>query len=431
MNSLWLDTVSLPDFPALRRPLQTEVLVVGGGLTGLLCAYLLQQQGVDCVLLEARGLCQGVTGHTTAKLSLQHGLLYQKLYRRLGAEGAALYLRAQQEALRAYAALCARFPCDYTPQTAWLYSRSDRAALEREQAVLTRLGATARLQDHAPLPFPIVGALGMDGQAQFHPLRFAAALCRDLQIYCHSPVHSAEEGIAHTAVGDIRARHIILATHFPIGRWRGAYFLRQHQYRAQVLALSGVQPPPGMYLGTAADDFSLRAAGELLLLGGGGGRTGREQSPETLWATARRWYPRAELRAHWAAQDCIPLDDLPYIGPASPRTPHFYVATGYNKWGMTSSMVAARLLTDRILRRPNPCAALFAPPRSLLHPRLAGNLLSATIHLLRPSRPRCPHMGCALHWNAAEQCWECPCHGSRFDAEGNVLDAPAAHGLRR
>ena len=119
------------------------------------------------------------------------------------------------------------------------------------------------------------------------------------------------------------------------------------------------------------------------------------------------------------------LDDVPYIGRYSKGTPNLYVATGYNKWGMTSSMVAAKVLTDLVRDRENPYAEVFDPSRSVLHPRLASNVWEATVGLVTPTAPRCPHMGCVLKYNAQEHTWDCPCHGSRFDRDGKLIDNPA------
>ena len=185
-----------------------------------------------------------------------------------------------------------------------------------------------------------------------------------------------------------------------------------------------------MYVDEDRKGLSFRDVGEYLLLGGGAHRTGKQGGNwAELAAFARRRYPDFRTVRRFAAQDCMTLDGMPYIGQYSPRTPQLYVATGFNKWGMTSSMVAARLLCDLLTDRPSPYTALFSPARSVLRPQLAINIAESTKNLLTPTAPRCPHLGCALKWNSREHSWDCPCHGSRFDEDGHLLDGPATDDL--
>ena len=164
----------------------------------------------------------------------------------------------------------------------------------------------------------------------------------------------------------------------------------------------------------------------MLLIGGGGHRTGK---PGKNWSEirnfAKTYYPSSKEEYAWAAQDCITLDDIPYIGNYSAKTPNLYVATGFNKWGMTGAMSAAMLLTDKILGKNKLAFNVFSPSRSILKPRLISNAFEAAANLITPSSKRCPHLGCALKWNPAEHSWDCPCHGSRFTKDGKVLDNPA------
>ena len=186
----------------------------------------------------------------------------------------------------------------------------------------------------------------------------------------------------------------------------------------------------GMYVDEAAEGLSFRNAQGMLLLGGGSHRTGKQGGGwRELEAFAKRHYPRAHIRYRWAAQDCMTLDGVPYIGPYSARTENLYVATGFNKWGMTSAMAAAMLLTDMVQGKRPDDAPVFSPSRSMLRPQLALNALEAAASLLTPTAPRCPHMGCALKWNAQEHSWDCPCHGSRFTQEGGLIENPAMRDL--
>ncbi|MCI9037910.1 MAG: FAD-dependent oxidoreductase [Oscillospiraceae bacterium] len=426
MRSIWEQTARLPQFDALTGGVQTDVLIIGGGMAGILCAYFLEQAGVDYLLLEADRICGGVTGNTTAKITSQHGLIYSRLAREFGLEAARLYLEANEAALARYRSLCREIDCDFQEQDAYVYSLGRRDKLENEVAVLEQLGVPARLVSDLPLPIPAAGAVRFPGQAQFHPLRFIAAIARGLRIHEHTKVLSLRDGEAVTSGGTVRAGKVVAATHFPLLNRHGSYFLKLCQHRSYVLALRGAPELEGMYVDEAEDGLSLRSYHGLLLLGGGGHRTGKKGGGwAELSAVAQRAYPNAREAARWAAQDCMSLDGVPYIGQYSARTPGLFVAAGFNKWGMTSSMAAAMLLADLVRGRENPYAALFSPSRSILRPQLAANALAAAANLLTPTVPRCPHMGCALKYNRQEHSWDCPCHGSRFAQDGRLLDNPA------
>ena len=430
LNSIWAET-SLPQFPRLQGDKTTQILIIGGGMAGLLCAFRLKQAGADVLLVEAGRICGGVTQNTTAKITSQHGLIYHKLLHKLGREKAGMYLQANQQAVADFHALCKDIPCHFEAQSAFVYSLDDRQALEQEVHALHLLGYPAGLKEDLPLPFHTVGAVKFRHQAQFHPLEFAAHIARDLPIYENTPVRVMEGTTAITDHGRIRAEKVIVATHFPFLNRHGSYFLKLYQHRSYVLALENADFPGGMYIGSEENSLSLRAYGNQLLLGGGGHRTGKQGGGwKELSAFAARAYPQAQEIARWATQDCISLDGVPYIGQYSRNTPNLFVATGFNKWGMPGSMVAAMILPTLILEQENPWAEVFSPSRSILKPQLAINGAESVLNLLRPTVPRCPHMGCALKWNAAERSWDCTCHGSRFAEDGKLLNNPAQKRLK-
>ena len=426
MASVWTRETTLPPFPALEGDLNTQVLIIGGGIAGLLCAWSLEREGADYALIEAGRICGGVTGNTTAKITAQHGLLYHRLLRERGLAGASLYLRANQEALKKYRDLCRELDCGFQEQDAFVYSTRDRQKLARETAALRKLGFPAELVDQTPLPFPVAGAVRFPRQGQFQPLRFLGAIAKGLRIYEGTKAVELAPGRVRTGRGTVTAEKIIVATHFPILNKHGGYFLKMYQSRSYVLALENAPRLDGMYLDENEKGLSFRNERDLLLLGGGGHRTGKKGGGwKELEAFVRTHWPRARETARWAAQDCMTLDGVPYIGAYSRGTRGLYVVTGFNKWGMTSAMVGAMVLTDLVLGRGSPYAALFDPSRSVLHPQLAVNALESTLGLLTPTVPRCPHLGCALRYNAAEHSWDCPCHGSRFGEDGRLLDGPA------
>ena len=426
MDSIWTQTAQLPQFRPLTQDLKTDILIVGGGMAGLLCAFLLSQARADYALVEANRICGGITKNTTAKLTVQHGLIYHRLMDEFGMETARLYLRANQEALERYRTLCRTILCDFEERDAFVYALKDRRSIDRELAALNALGVPAGFEAELPLPFSVAGAVRFPRQAQFHPLKFAAAIAQDLRIFEHTKVLELAPGRAVTNGGTVKAEKIIIATHFPMLNKHGGYFLKLYQHRSYVLALKDAQNVGGMYVDEEAKGLSFRNYGNLLLLGGGSHRTGKRGGGwRELEEFARTRYPSAQVTARWATQDCMTLDGAPYIGPYSKRTPNLYVATGFNKWGMTSSMAAGMILTDLALEQDNPYAPAFDPSRTILRPQLAVNGLESTLGLLTPTVPRCPHMGCALKYNSQERSWDCPCHGSRFGEDGMLIDNPA------
>lgn len=431
MNSLWTQTAHMPGFDPLQSDLKTDILIIGGGLAGLLCAYLLSQAGADYALIEADRVCSGITKNTTAKITAQHGLIYDRLIHLFGVEKARLYLQANQTALERYRALCQTIDCDFEEKDAFVYAADDRKKLEKELVALDKLGFAADFVAELPLPFPTAGAVRFKRQAQFHPLKFSAALAQGLRIFEHTKMLELAPGRAVTTGGTITAEKMIIATHFPVLNKHGSYFLKLYQHRSYVLALKNAPNVDGMYISDAKDGLSFRNYGDLLLLGGGGHRTGKQGGGwQALRRLAAEYYPDSREIACWATQDCMSLDGVPYIGQYSRGTPDLYVATGFNKWGMTSAMAAAMILTDLVLERDNPYAAVFSPSRTVLRPQLAVNGLESICGLLTPTAPRCPHMGCALKYNPQEHSWDCPCHGSRFGEDGSLIDNPAADDKR-
>lgn len=429
-NSIWAKNVTLPAFPMLEQDRNTDVLIIGGGLAGILCAWKLQQEGVDYLLVESDTIMHGVSRNTTAKLTSQHGFIYHKLLQKFGPENARLYWQANEDALAMYRSLVKPIDCDFEEKDNYIYSH-DPQKLQMEWSALQQLHIPAALCQSIPLPFPVAGAIRFSNQAQFHPLKFAAAISKDLNIREHAAVKAFEGNTAVTDRGRITAGKIIMATHFPINNKHGLYFLKQYQERSYVLALKNAPQFDGMYLDEAKGGLSFRTYENLLLLGGGGHRTGKKGGG---WAElehfAKQHFPDAAEVCRWATQDCMTLDDIPYIGQYSANTPNLFVATGFNKWGMTSSMVASMILTDLVQGKENPYTEVFSPSRSLLRPQLAINAGEAIWNLLTPTRPRCPHMGCALKWNSAERSWDCPCHGSRFTENGMLLDNPSTGDLK-
>lgn len=426
MRSLWKATASLPEFPELVGDVRTDVLIIGGGIAGILTAYLLHEKGVKYVLVEKGRICSGTTGNTTAKITFQHGLIYDKILKSDGTEAARKYLAANRAAFDKYAELCGKTDCDYEIKDNYVYSTDDRRKLEKEVEALEKIGYIADLCENVPLPVKTVGAVKFSDQAQFNPLKFLSSVAEGLNIYENTFVREMRGNTAVTDKGKIHADTVIAATHFPFINKHGSYFLKLYQHRSYVIALENAQDVNGMYVDECDTGLSFRNYEGLLLLGGGGHRTGKKGGNwAELRAFAAKKYPDSREKHFWATQDCMSLDGIPYIGRYSAKTHGFYVASGFNKWGMTGSMTAAMLLSDMILGKRNGFASVFDPSRSIVKPQLFINGAEAVCNLLTPSKKRCPHLGCALKWNEAERSWDCPCHGSRFTEHGRVLDNPA------
>lgn len=426
MESLWNQGMKKCSFATLEGDINTDILVIGGGLCGILCAYMLQQSGVDCVLVEADKICDGITNGTTAKITWQHGLVYHKIMKQYGFEVAQLYYRSQKDSFNELTKMASEYDTDLEFCRSFVYSLHDRKVIEQEIQVLNEIGCQAEFFEQTELPFSVAGAVSIDNQAQFHPLKFVYGIAKNLKIYEDTKVLALKPQMAITNRGSIAAEKIIVATHFPFINKYGGYFLKMYQHRSYVLALEKAQKINGIYVDALTNGLSFRRYQNLLLLGGGSHRTGGKGGNwAELTQFAERCYPSSQEVNRWATQDCMTLDSIPYIGQYSKSTPDLYVATGFNKWGMTSSMVSAMILRDMVCGRKNEYEEVYAPSRAVFHPQLAVNIFESLKGLLTPTAPRCPHMGCALKYNKVEHSWDCPCHGSRFEKDGKLINNPA------
>lgn len=423
----------------INKDSQYDVIVIGAGMAGLLIAYYLKEEGKQVLVLEAKEIASGQTGRTTAKITSQHDVKYSKLIKSIGMEKARMYARANEEAIREYDRLIQekQFDCHFERVPAYLYTMQNETLLSEEAEAAVCLGINAIYTRQTELPFSVAGAVCFKDQAQFTPLEFVRHISAELEILEHTQVISVHGNRVITQDTVYTADKIVVATHYPLLNVPGFYFLRQHQERSYVLALSGCRKIEGMYYGIDANGLSLRQEGDLLLLGGGGHRTGQNkcgESYEMLVQAAMRYFPESREEVRWSAQDCMPHDGIPFIGRYSIFTPHLYVATGFQKWGMTTSMLAALILRDEICGRENPYKKLFSPQRLQIRAGFLNFLvdvgmsvkgLTKGLFCRLAKKPYCSHMDCELTWNPDEKSWDCPCHGSRFDANGNLLDNPA------
>ena len=463
MESLWSRTTQLPEFEESPEDLRVQNLVIGGGIAGILIAYLLQEKGQEVVVLEANEIASGQTKNTTAKITSQHGLIYHDMIQNTGKERALGYAAANETAIKKYEEIITKegIACHFEKLPSFLYSVEHAGVqkLKQEAEAAKDLGLKAKYvegENITELPFPITGAVRFEEQAQFHPLEFIQAIASKLTIYENTRVLEVDDYIITTDKGMVVADNVIFATHYPFPIVPGYYFLRQHQSRSYVLALEGEDVPKqlkGMYYGIDKNGSSLRCAEGKLLFGGSAHRTGRRirakrqaSSIEQMMSgngritpgfcglrkRAKELYPKAKEFAHWAAQDCMPHDHIPFIGRFSRQKDHWYIATGFQKWGMSTAMVAAMIISDQIVGKENPYAWVFTPQRLLLKAGIKDfgidvyeSVLGLTKGIFTKKERKCPHMGCALTWNEDEGTWDCPCHGSRFEEKGALIDNPA------
>ena len=431
-NSVWSNNYTPPQFEPLKGNLNTEVLIIGGGMAGVLCAHFLQQAGVDYALVEAKRIGGGITKNTTAKVTAQHGIIYHPILKKYGLDAAKAYYAVNHKAVEQYKKLAKEIDCDFEPTDTYVYSLNRFDKIHEEAYALKQVGGQGELLKTLPLPFPVAGALKMPNQGQFHPLKFLSGIAKGLNIYEQTKVKELVGTKAITDGGTIQAKKIIVATHFPMLNKHGGYFIKLYQHRSYVIALENAPNIHGAYVDHEKNGMSFRNYQNLLFVGGGDHRTGKQGgSWQELRNFIKQYYPNAKERYHWATQDCMTLDAMPYIGQYSPNTPDLYVATGFQKWGMSWSMAAAELLCDLVTGKENDNAKYFSPSRSIWHPQLLLNGVEATLGMLTPTTRRCPHLGCALRWNKAEHSWDCTCHGSRFEQNGALIDNPATDDLKK
>ena len=491
LGSAWMKDVPLPSFPPLTRDREVDVVVVGGGIAGLTAAYLLRRQGMEVLLIEARRVGSGESGHTTAHLTELLDTRYHRLESRFGLGGARAAAESSRVALQQVESLALESgdDCGLRRVPAWIYAETEaqRRELEREFAALRRVGADVSWADSLPLPLPTAGALRVEGQAQVHPTRYLRALVR-LFVRAGGELHEltrawdVEDGVpckVATDRGELRARKVLVLTHAPVST-RVTFHAKVAPHRTYAVAgLLGEPFPDGLYQDMQHPYHHLRAqelqAGRALVLGGEDHRTGTAENTQACISRLEAWahahFPGVEIRWRWSGQVLEPVDGLPFIGRSS-GTEHVYVATGFSGTGMTFGTLSALLLADAVSGRANPWSGLYEAgrmkpiaqargvvtenvefPVRLLRDRFERGEVSSVDEILpgegrlvrsggkvlavsrdaegrlRARSARCTHLGCHVHWNREERSWDCPCHGSRFDVEGQVLSGPATQPL--
>ena len=489
-RSFWIASEPLPSYSPLVGQESCDVVVVGGGITGVTTALELQLAGKQVILLEAGRMLEGVTGNTTAKVSSLHGLIYRDLVQLHGEDKAREYGEVQQAAMEHIAATAAGVDCDLVRLPSYTFATTEDSLeqVREEASIAADLGLPASFVENADLPFEHLGAVRFDNQLRFHPRAYLGELLRRFVaaggvVHEGTRVTGANESGDQVAVrsesGSVTAGYVVIATHLPILD-RAAFFARAFPVRDYVVAgtVDRSVLPDAQWLG-GDPTYSLRWAasedGPLLIVGGGHHVPGREETEgkfEELTAWTREWAPDFEPRYTWSAQDYTSADKLPFVGTLTPANKRIFTACAFGAWGMTNGTAAGLLLRDLVLGIENPHAALFdtnrKPPvkswKTLLEEnlkvgaKLVGDSLKpagsqepsslapgeaailrvggrkaacsrgedGTLHVVSA---RCTHLGCVVGWNDAETSWDCPCHGSRFAADGSVLQGPAVKPL--
>ena len=425
----------------LKENISVETVIIGAGMAGVLTAYELRRRGKPCVILEAKRIGSGQTGNTTRKITSQHGMCYENMIQKSGIVKARQYAKANEEAIQAYEQIIeeGNIDCEFQRCPAYLYSQVERECLQQEAEAARQAGIDAEFTTKTALPFPVEGAVKFRGQAQFHPLKFLKAVSEELDIYEQTKVFKVEGNVLQTTGGTVEAGNIIFACHFPFVNIPGYYFARMHQERSYVVAVKQAQQLDGMYYGIDEEGLSFRNAGKLLLAGGGQHRTGENQKGGRYEnCGSRSGNIGAAVKGSMLV--CTGLHDIgwdPLIGRFSEETEHWYVATGFGKWGMSSSMVSAHLLADLITHKLVHMKN-FSHRREVSRQRLLETFWKTDAFgkknlgkglLDYQEKKRCTHLGCELEWNPDEEVYECPCHGSRFDRNGKLLNNPALEDL--
>ena len=488
----WLDSTTIPTFQKLEEDIQTDIAIVGGGITGITAAYLLSQQGVPVTLIEAGRILTGTTGHTTAKITAQHGLIYDQLIQEHGVDTAKLYYEANREAMELIKELINKhsIECDFSEQDAYIYGNTQTSVeqIKSELLAYQKLEIPNDFTDSIPFSIPCQAALIMKNQAQFHPLKYLSALIPLIlenggKLYENTTALKIEDHEQSTILLEnghrLACKSVIVASHFPFSDEIGLYFARMHAERSYILAIKAEKDyPNGMYYSVDTPPRSLRYTemnGEKLILVGGESHKPGQGVPThehylELQSFSEQYLGIKEIPYRWSAQDMITPDKLPFIGPSTEGHPNILVATGYKKWGMTSGTIAAKILTDTILEKENRYSDLFHPSRLKGFGNMVKDNLDVAKHLIQGKLEfvvktpndlahdegeivtlhgkrvgcyrdhdgdfhlvdsTCTHMGCEVNWNSGERTWDCPCHGSRYSIEGEVLEGPSVEPLRK
>ncbi len=452
----------------LEKDIETDVCIIGGGLSGISTAYYLKKADKDIkiVVLEKDNVCSHTSGHTTGKVTSQHGLFYNYLIQSQGEEYAKKYLEANEKAIDNIElnSKIENIDCDFKRESCFVFTRTetDIEKIQKEFQSVKKLGKEVNLKKEIKLPISDMKcAIEFKNQAKFHPIKYALGLCNSIikeggEIFENSKVidiiKENNSYIVCTEKNKVKAKYVVMATRYPIKVFPGYYFLKMYQSSSYaIVADTKTEIMDGMYISSDIPTISFRTIQEgnkkLLLVVGYDYKTGKQELDDgfrSLEELVCSMYPDAKIINKWISEDCITLDKIPYIGEFSKLTPNMYVITGFNKWGITSSDIAANIVTDEILNKEklkdknNIYSDLFRATRiePIKNREEVKNMIKEATESIIVKRiegvenPICTHLGCELSYNPTEDTWDCPCHGSRFTRDGISIESPSVKNLK-
>ncbi|OLR93464.1 FAD-dependent oxidoreductase [Actinokineospora bangkokensis] len=485
-QSLWLRDTAADNHPALVGAERADVVVVGAGIAGLTTALLLRRRGVDVTVVEAATVGSGVSGNNTAKVTALQSTMYSSIESKHGKPAAAAYAAAAGDGVALVAQLAAEIDCDFqlAPAATYAFAQGERRTVEAEFEAAQRAGLQVQWEERIDLPFETFGAVRLPDQVLLHPAKYVRGLAAALTaaggvIHEHSRVRSVSVTAPYTvrtAEGEITADQVVIATHYPLLD-RGLFFARLEAERSYCVAarLASGAPPRDLAISAGSPSWSFSRHGDLMVLGGRSHPSGERGVDRTRYTDledfARRHFDVAEITHRWSAQDPKAYDLLPMVGSYLPGASSLWVATGFNKWGLAMGSAAGAVLADRVSGAASPHQDLFTPHRVTLrgaptlvkqNAKVAADLVGDRLHsaeagsadevpvdearvlsdaqgkkgvyrdragALHAVSLRCTHLGCLVRFNGAERSWDCPCHASRFDVDGAVLESPAVDPL--
>ncbi|WP_087972284.1 FAD-dependent oxidoreductase [Oceanobacillus rekensis] len=494
-ESYWKDSTDLPEFPKLDKDIHVDVVIVGGGITGITSAYLLANKGLKVAVLEADRLLNGTTGHTTAKITAQHDLIYDELITNMGKSKARLYYEANTEALQFIKKTIDQhqIDCDFSEQDAYIYATTEgyEQKIQKEAKAYEQLRIDGALVDSIPFDIEVKNALVMRNQGQFHPIKYMNPLVQNIteqggQIFENTTAVNVETGEQPAVLtrdgAKVTANHVLACSHFPFYEGLGLYSTRMYADRSYALAAKvNKKFPGGMYISADKPNRSLRSVTingeEMVLIVGESHKTGQGvdtmEHYKALEEFGQQVLGLEKINYRWSAQDLTTLDKVPYIGEITAGQPNILIATGYRKWGMSNGTAAALLLCDIVLKEKNNFKELYTPSRFYANPSIKNFFVQnadVVSHLIKGKLEMtnidpftlsndegsiisvkgerkgaykdkegklhivdttCTHMGCEVEWNSGERSWDCPCHGSRFTYTGDVMEGPAEKPLQQ
>jgi len=487
-KSYWLDSTFDTNYPTLGKDIKVDIAIIGGGITGITTALLLKNEGFKVALIEADKIAQGTTGHTTAYVTSQHDIIYNNLINNMGFEKAKQYAAANEGAIDFIESMVNKYniDCDFCRLPAYIYTTDENSieTIKAEVKAAKSLGIKAKFVEKLALPFSVKGAVCFENQAQFHPrkylLKIAENICEnDCQIYEHTRAVDIEHDNLYTVVTDtgfkVITSKVIIASHFPFYDGLGLYFAKLRPQRSYVItAKIKDDMPKGTFVDTGEEGWYFRMQnyrdGQMIIIGGEEHKTAHGgdmiRHYDNLVKFAEKNFSIDKFLYRWSTQDYITIDGIPYVGNLTSTSENIYVATGYGEWGMTNGTAAASILRDIIIKKENPYAGLYNPSRHIFpngfknfvkeNLDVTGQLIKGKLETgehnfnLKNNEGKivhidgerygayrdkdgqlhivditCTHIGCELKWNSAETSWDCPCHGSRFTFEGDIIEGPA------